>query len=234
MAWHPGSSGRRGCWARDPLIRAGSLELAGDNTYDLPHIPTWWHDRTVLVGDAVHAPSPSSGQGTAMALEDAVVLARALRGSTENALADYEHSRRARVEKIVKAGARTSSTKIPDRSPATYKTPCCASSSAMPSPNDLQPGSPATACPLSGTHCSQARRARPDNRSSVSRSRFSGPPWPGRPNRPGVPKPPGTSGRHRPEPPLTERDALIGALALAAALLVAWARPIRWASRSAR
>lgn len=95
------------------LIRAGSLELAGDNTYDLPHVPTWWRGRTVLVGDAVHAPSPSSGQGTAMALEDAVVLARALRGSTENALADYEHSRRARVEKIVKAGARTSSTKIP-------------------------------------------------------------------------------------------------------------------------
>lgn len=95
------------------LIGAGYLELAGDNTYDLPHIPTWWRGRTVLVGDAAHAPSPSSGQGTAIALEDAVVLARALRASKLDALADYEHSRRTRVEKIVKAGARTSSAKIP-------------------------------------------------------------------------------------------------------------------------
>lgn len=95
------------------LIPAGSLELAGDNTYDLPHVPTWWRSRTVLVGDAVHAPSPSSGQGSAMALEDAVVLARALGGSGLDAMARYEHTRRARVEKIVKAGARSSSSKTP-------------------------------------------------------------------------------------------------------------------------
>lgn len=93
------------------LIPAGSLELAGDNTYDLPHIPTWWRSRTVLVGDAVHAPSPSSGQGSAMALEDAVVLARAIGKSGLDAMADYENTRRDRVEKIVKAGARSSSTK---------------------------------------------------------------------------------------------------------------------------
>ena len=50
-----------------------------------------------------------------MALEDAVVLAQALRdGSDVSAgLAAYEQARRSRVEKIVAAGARSSSSKIP-------------------------------------------------------------------------------------------------------------------------
>ena len=61
------------------LVRAGTLELAGDNTYDLPHVPTWSTGSAVVIGDAAHAPSPSSGQGASMALEDAVVLAQALR-----------------------------------------------------------------------------------------------------------------------------------------------------------
>ena len=97
------------------LVAAGRLELAGDNTYDLPHVPTWWRGRTVLVGDAAHAPSPSSGQGAAMALEDAVVLARSLAAHGADGLAAYERARRARVEAVVRAGARSSSAKIPGR-----------------------------------------------------------------------------------------------------------------------
>jgi 2-polyprenyl-6-methoxyphenol hydroxylase-like FAD-dependent oxidoreductase len=101
------------------LIAAGTLELAGDNTYDLPHVPYWTRDRLVVVGDAAHAPSPSSGQGASMALEDAVVLATSLREGAQtpaalpSGLRAYEQSRRARVERIVKAGARSSSSKIP-------------------------------------------------------------------------------------------------------------------------
>ncbi len=105
------------------LIAAGTLELAGDNTYDLPHVPHWTRDRLVVVGDAAHAPSPSSGQGASIALEDAVVLATSLRdhARTPSALPDalhaalraYEQARRGRVERIVKAGARSSSSKIP-------------------------------------------------------------------------------------------------------------------------
>jgi len=99
------------------LVAGGTLELAADNTYDLPHVPHWTRDRLVLVGDAAHAPSPSSGQGASMALEDAVVLATSLRdhasGSADLAagLHAYEQARRARVERIVKAGARSSDAK---------------------------------------------------------------------------------------------------------------------------
>jgi 2-polyprenyl-6-methoxyphenol hydroxylase-like FAD-dependent oxidoreductase len=101
------------------LVRSGTLELSGDNTYDLPHVESWARGATVLVGDAVHAPSPSSGQGASMALEDAVSLARALRDHSGGAdavpaaLTAYEQARRGRVERIVAAGARSSSTKIP-------------------------------------------------------------------------------------------------------------------------
>ena len=100
------------------LVRTGELELAGDSTYDLAHVPVWHRGRVVLVGDAAHAPAPSSGQGASMALEDAVELARCLRDvpvGVEAAFAAYEGLRRRRVERIVAAGARSSSSKVPGR-----------------------------------------------------------------------------------------------------------------------
>ena len=97
------------------LIEAGTLDLAGDNTYDLGHVPTWHRDRMIVIGDAAHAPAPSSGQGASMAAEDAVVLAQCLRDApdVDTAFATYESLRRNRVEKIVATGARSSSTKSP-------------------------------------------------------------------------------------------------------------------------
>ncbi len=97
------------------LIPAGRLELSADNTYDLAHVPVWQDGRVVIVGDAAHAPAPSSGQGASMALEDAVVLGHSLRDQPDvrSALVTYERMRRDRVERIVKAGAQTSSAKIP-------------------------------------------------------------------------------------------------------------------------
>jgi 2-polyprenyl-6-methoxyphenol hydroxylase-like FAD-dependent oxidoreductase len=35
----------------------------------------WYRGRVVLIGDAAHATSPHVGQGAAMAMEDAIVLA---------------------------------------------------------------------------------------------------------------------------------------------------------------
>jgi 2-polyprenyl-6-methoxyphenol hydroxylase-like FAD-dependent oxidoreductase len=97
------------------LIAAGTLELAADNTHDLPSVPTWHRGPMVIVGDAAHAPSPTAGQGASMAAEDGVVLAQCLRDlpSIPEALAAYEGHRRARVERIVTQGARTGSAKTP-------------------------------------------------------------------------------------------------------------------------
>jgi 2-polyprenyl-6-methoxyphenol hydroxylase-like FAD-dependent oxidoreductase len=97
------------------LVAAGTLELAGDSTHDLPSVPTWHRGPMVIVGDAAHAPSPTSGQGASMAAEDGVVLAQCLRDlpSIPEALAAYEGRRRARVERIVAQGARTGSAKTP-------------------------------------------------------------------------------------------------------------------------
>ena len=97
------------------LIQRGWLELAGDNTFDLPHVPTWHRGRMIVIGDAAHAPSPTSGQGSSMAMEDGVVMAQALRDtpSIPQAFAAYEQMRRTRVERIVAVGARGSSAKTP-------------------------------------------------------------------------------------------------------------------------
>jgi 2-polyprenyl-6-methoxyphenol hydroxylase-like FAD-dependent oxidoreductase len=95
------------------LIAAGHLQLAADNTHDLPTVPVWHRGALIVIGDAAHAPSPSSGQGASMALEDAVVLAKCLRDMSgiQEAFTAFEGLRRRRVERVVAHGARTSSTK---------------------------------------------------------------------------------------------------------------------------
>jgi FAD-dependent urate hydroxylase len=95
------------------IIRSTPGKLAGWATYDLPSVPTWYRGPMVIIGDAAHATAPSSGQGASMAIEDGVVLARCLRDLPDvgQAFATYEQLRRARVERIVAHGARTSNSK---------------------------------------------------------------------------------------------------------------------------
>lgn len=83
----------------------------------MPPVPHWHRDRMVLVGDAVHAPSNSTGQGASLAIESAIQLARCLRDLPDpvSAFAAYEGLRRQRVEKITRRGARTNSAKTPGR-----------------------------------------------------------------------------------------------------------------------
>ena len=78
-----------------------------------PHLPTWHTDRMLVIGDAAHAPSPTSGQGASLAIEDAVLLARLLRDSAspQAAFGDFEKARRPRVERIIKQAARVTSSK---------------------------------------------------------------------------------------------------------------------------
>jgi 2-polyprenyl-6-methoxyphenol hydroxylase-like FAD-dependent oxidoreductase len=79
----------------------------------MPPVPRWHSERMVLVGDAVHAPSSSSGQGASLAIESAIQLARCLRDIPVPSLAfaRYEQLRRARVETIAAAAARTNTRK---------------------------------------------------------------------------------------------------------------------------
>lgn len=80
----------------------------------VPHLPVWHRDRMIVIGDAAHAPSPTSGQGASLSLEDAVMLAKFLRDqpSVEAAFASFEAERRPRVERIIKWAARVSSSKV--------------------------------------------------------------------------------------------------------------------------
>ena len=62
--------------------------------FDMQHLPRWHDGPVVLLGDAAHAVSPHAGQGAAMAIEDAVVLAACVsaRASREQAFAAYPGS----------------------------------------------------------------------------------------------------------------------------------------------
>jgi 2-polyprenyl-6-methoxyphenol hydroxylase-like FAD-dependent oxidoreductase len=64
--------------------------------------PRWYDRGVLLVGDAAHALSPVSGQGAAMAFEDAVVLAEELGGThdLQSGLAAFERRRRTRIEAL--------------------------------------------------------------------------------------------------------------------------------------
>ncbi|HEX2283401.1 MAG TPA: FAD-dependent monooxygenase, partial [Mycobacterium sp.] len=92
----------------DTLQAVGALHI-------MPPVPNWYRDRLVLVGDAVHAPSNSTGQGASLAMESAIQLARCLRDLPDVASAfdAYERLRRPRVEKIAVRGARISHAKAP-------------------------------------------------------------------------------------------------------------------------
>jgi FAD-dependent urate hydroxylase len=83
--------------------------------YDMPTVARWHRGGLVLLGDAAHATSPASGQGAAMALEDALELAKSLRdhGDLEHAFFAYEQLRRPRVERVVRYSARVGNSKLP-------------------------------------------------------------------------------------------------------------------------
>ncbi|WP_369182942.1 FAD-dependent oxidoreductase [Streptomyces sp. Y1] len=94
--------------ARDVLAEADAATIEVFPRLEImPSVPHWYRGRLVLVGDSVHAPSNSSGQGVSLAVESAVELARCLASHPDlpGALAAYEAARRPVVEEVAARAA---------------------------------------------------------------------------------------------------------------------------------
>ncbi len=113
-------------WKRRLLdLFSGDIDLIGDIVeatesdigvypiHDIPTASTWHRGPVALIGDAVHAVSPSAGQGASLAMEDALVLAKCLRDipDTGRAFVTYERLRRERAEKVVAYSRRIGNSK---------------------------------------------------------------------------------------------------------------------------
>jgi len=85
------------------ILAHATGEVGGYPIDDLAHVPNWSRGRVVAVGDAVHATSPSAGQGASLALEDAITLARCLRDAPDHAAAfgEFQRLRQPRAEAVV-------------------------------------------------------------------------------------------------------------------------------------
>jgi len=91
--WHPDVLGLMHAAPRDTLIKWG--------LFDQAPLPQWRQGRVTLLGDAAHPMLPFLGLGAAMAIEDAMLLARALEADpTAAGLDRYEASRRPRTSQV--------------------------------------------------------------------------------------------------------------------------------------
>lgn len=97
------------------IVRATPGPVTVTSARDIAPLAAWHSGPMVLAGDAAHAVSPTASQGAALALEDAVTLARCLRDArdTGEALAAYEHLRRDRAESVARGSAGTSANPAP-------------------------------------------------------------------------------------------------------------------------
>lgn len=93
---------------RDVLARATDDSLIHGPIHDLPTMAHFAHGRVLFIGDAAHATTPNLGQGACQAIEDAVVLAHALRTAPDAATAfhAFEQERMPRTEWVVRNSRR--------------------------------------------------------------------------------------------------------------------------------
>ena len=93
-----------GGWAPPiPDILASASNCFVWALFDRDPLPKWSEDRVVLLGDACHPMPPFQAQGAAMAIEDAIVLAKCLHahGVSEASLKQYERLRKPRTTKVL-------------------------------------------------------------------------------------------------------------------------------------
>lgn len=84
------------------VLAATTTVLAATHMHVCDPIRTWHSDRVVLTGDAAHP--VGVGQGASMAIEDAVVIAAAVRSAATlpEALSAYAAERRPRITRLLK------------------------------------------------------------------------------------------------------------------------------------
>ncbi len=88
----------------DALAATDPAAILKNDLYDRPPARSWSRGRVTLLGDAAHPTTPNLGQGACMAIEDAIVLSRALAahpGDHAAAFAAYERARMPRTSRIV-------------------------------------------------------------------------------------------------------------------------------------
>jgi 2-polyprenyl-6-methoxyphenol hydroxylase-like FAD-dependent oxidoreductase len=97
------------------ILNAVSGHIGAHAVYDIMSLPAWRRGAVCLIGDAAHAVGPHVGQGASLALEDAFVLAKCLRDTSDptTAFVMFERARRDRVEAIAREARRTGRHKAP-------------------------------------------------------------------------------------------------------------------------
>jgi 2-polyprenyl-6-methoxyphenol hydroxylase-like FAD-dependent oxidoreductase len=82
-------------------------DIRPDRLFSREPLDSWGRGAVTLLGDAAHPVLPHTAQGAALALEDAVALALALRApAVEPALRRYERVRAARTRAVIRTGPR--------------------------------------------------------------------------------------------------------------------------------
>lgn len=95
----------RGWWGPIPALIAATepARLLRNDILDRPPRLVAGRGPVTLLGDAAHPTTPNIGQGACLALEDALVLARALeRAPLAHSLREYERTRHRRTRAIVR------------------------------------------------------------------------------------------------------------------------------------
>jgi 2-polyprenyl-6-methoxyphenol hydroxylase-like FAD-dependent oxidoreductase len=102
LAWPEGFRAAFGCFRGGIEDLFAGLREAPPLHHDLCELdaPVWGRGRVLLLGDAAHGMTPNQGQGAAMAIEDALALARALARGAEGALGSYAAQRHDRVRRV--------------------------------------------------------------------------------------------------------------------------------------
>ena len=93
--WHEDVQSLLGATPPDALYKWG--------LFDRDPLERWVYGRIALLGDAAHPMLPFMAQGSAMAIEDAAILARCLEGfgELELALSRYQSLRRERTARVI-------------------------------------------------------------------------------------------------------------------------------------